>query len=296
MLPKNIAITRVNSGLLDRPVRALKRLLARKVAELVDFHAKTQELSRIAAQIEAQSLGDRLNDDQLAALTRGQDTTMLVEQRRKYFREADHSRTFHGIVVPRLEYLLDADPSIASVANIGCSYAYFDHRMATKYTTRQFFSVDVNPGLADINADLSAPNLSFMSGYALDMLEQGELAVDLVYMSSTATVIRNPELRRYLRALARRAKYVVVSEPVWLLPGGEVRAPRSTGPNTSLPAYVQRRPVTDEYVYICYNHDYGGLMEEAGFQVIEERFFRPEYTYLYWTVVIGQNLDGTLWA
>jgi hypothetical protein len=170
-----------------------------------------------------------------------------------------------------------------------------DSLLANDYPDVTFIGVDVNTDTVEKNADLKKSNLVIRSGYALDMLEEGNLSPDLVYLSSTATVIRNEELRRYLRAFLVRTKYVLFSEPIWPLPGDIVVNPRDVPADNSTPGYVQRDPLTSTYGYLCWNHNYAGLLENAGFQLVEYRFYRPSFTNLYWSLAFGQNSNSSLW-
>ena len=221
---------------------------------------------------------------------------MLVEQRKKAFRETDHRQSFHGIAYYAIEDLLAKDKTIRSVLNIGCNYGYMDSLLAKSHLKIQFNGVDVNDDTPQKNADIASSNLRFWAGYALDMLERGEISADLVYLSSTTTVIRNEEIRRYLRILKKTAKYVLFSEPNWPLPGNIITNPGKIPVTESVPAYVQREALTGSYAYLCWNHNYAGLLEAGGFDPIVNRFYRPEFTYLYWCVALGQNRDETLWS
>ena len=108
-------------------------------------------------------------------------------------------------------------------------------------------------------------------------------------------MIRNPELRTYARLIAQRAKYFLISEPVWALPGGEIIDPKMVHPLDSVPAYVQREPLTGDFGYLCWIHNYRAIIESAGFEVVEYRFYKPEIGSYYWCVVLGQNKDTSLW-
>ena len=115
-------------------------------------------------------------------------------------------------------------------------------------------------------------------------------------MSSTATVIRNKELKRYLNILSKTSKYVAFSEPIWPLPNNTMINPSSVNVDKSKPAYIQRHPITNEYGYMCYIHNYKSLLLQANFEPIIYKFYNPKFTYLYWVVAIGQNKNDLLWT
>jgi hypothetical protein len=273
----------------------LKIKIGAILAEFVDLYKARKELSDTASVVHAQSLPDRLSSSQFAQLRRHQTDTLDLELRKKAFRETDPKATFHGIAYRVLEDLLARDKSIRSVLNIGCNYAYMDWLLARKYPSVRFHGIDVNIDVPEINADLKLPNNAFYSGYALEMIENGQLSADAVYMSSTSTVIRHQELAKYAELISQFAKYYLFSEPIWILPGDEIVNPKSLQPLGSIPALVQRHPLTGNYGYLCWIHNYYEILDKAGFEVIDYRFYRPEFSHLYWCVALGENRNADLW-
>lgn len=288
------AISEVAAPPVD-PALASKLERGRELSESIDLYKARQELIDIAAVIQAQSLPDRLSPFQLKRLVKQQADTLHIEQRKQSYRTADVDKIFQGISYRAVVSLLKKDRSIKSTLNVGCNYAYMDWLMAKEFTDVDFNAIDVNDDLVEFNSDLKLPNTHFYSGYALEKIESGELKADLIYTSSASTVIRNQELRKYADLIARCAKYYVVSEPLWTLPGGEITDPKTIDPYQSVASYVQREPMTGDFGYLCYNHNYRAIMEDAGFETIEYRFFKPEFGGLYWCVVIGQNKNDKLW-
>lgn len=273
----------------------LRRTFGKWLYELIEPHRTARELIEYHQTQTLRSGRDRLSASQLAMLTKHQDDTMDVEVRKQYFLTSDHTRTLHGIVLPVLEKILKQDSSIKRTLNIGCNYAYMDFVLSKRFPDVMFQGVDVNPGLVELNADLRSANLRVRPGYALELVESGELQADLVYFSSTATVIRAPELQTYLRLLARNAKYVVFSEPIWRGQYGERVVPTDIPVGGSIPIYMQRHPDTEAIGYLCYAHNFRGLLEQAGFEVFNYRAFRPEFATLDWVVAAGQNRNHALW-
>ena len=120
-----------------------------------------------------------------------------VERRRIYFETTPIERTFQGQIIPLVEKILDADPAIRKVVNIGAHYAYSDGVLARKFPNVSFLGVDFAPNLSEFNAEFIGPNLQFRSGYALQMLLDDALDADMFIMSSTCVVIQNHELQAY---------------------------------------------------------------------------------------------------
>lgn len=247
------------------------------------------ELDHVAQVIEAQSFGlDRLSSEQLDQLKKHQESTMALEQRKNYFKTADHSKTFHGLIIPHIVSVLKSDAKLKSVLNIGCNYGYMDSIMAKQFPQVKFSGIDVNENIKEYNKDLILPNLEFISGYALEKLESNKLAADLVYFSSTATVIRNNELKKYFSILVNKSKYVAISEPIWPLPNKKIIAPHEISVQKSLPAFIQKNPLTSQFGYLCYVHNYKELLQNAGFKITYYNFFKPEFSYLSWVICIGE--------
>lgn len=275
---------------------SLKLKVGKFLSGAIDLYKARKELTDIASVVHAQALADRMSKSQFEQLRRHQTDTLALDIRKRDFRNTETTKSYQGIAYHVIDGLLERDRSVQSVLNIGCNYAYMDWLLAKKYPNVRFCGVDVNVDIPQINADLALPNTEFHSGYALEMLESGALGADLIYMSSTSTVIRNPELRKYLELISKRTKYCLFSEPIWRLPGDELRDPKTIHSQDSLPAFVQRDSLTGNFGYLCWNHNYRGMLEQAGFDVIEYRFYRPEFTQLYWCVALGENRNEALWT
>ena len=95
------------------------------------------------------------------------------------------------------------------------------------------------------------------------LLEKAELTPDLVYMTSTAVVIKNAELHRYASWVAKHGRYLVFNEPLYNLPGGGVIDPGSVPAAESLPAY-EYPPRGGIPGSLCWTHNYRGIAEAAG--------------------------------
>lgn len=244
----------------------------------------------------ADNNGARLSQAQFLELQDFQETAMDIEGRRKHFYKGDHSKTMHGIVPPLIETILKFDPSIRSVLDIGCNFAYMDHVMAKRFPHVQFYGVDVPRELEKINEELKLPNLKVRSGYALDLIERGELHADLCYFSTTAITIRTPELKAYLAEIAKFAKYVVFSESIYESPDKVSENPDTIDPDLSIPTFLQIHFPTNKRGYLCYVHNYRALVTQAGFDVFHYRVFIPSFVVQHWVLLAGRNRNSALWG
>ena len=205
-----------------------------------------------------------------------------------------HQQISEGIAYQIIRELILADPSIRSSLNLGCDYAYIDWLLARQFDAVTFRAVGTIANFQEINSELQLNNLEFYAGHALELLESGKLNGDIVYTSSAATELRNAELRDYSQLIAQKAKYWLMSEPVWTLPGGEIIDPKSVHPFDSMPAHVQRKPLSGDFMCLHWIHNYRAIIESAGFHLVEYRFYKPEYCLHAWCVVLGQNTDENL--
>lgn len=229
------------------------------------------EMRRIQEHYDRRRHLDRLTPEELKAMVAFQVAQQDIENRRDYFKTTPLERTFQGQVIPLVETLLGQDPGVRSVMNIGVRYAFSDHAMAARFPEVQFIGVDFMPNLAEMNADLRRDNLRFVSGYALDLIEKGDLRADLIFFSSTALTINNAELRRYLRLIAARARYFIVNEPLHHAPDGSLPNPLGLPVDGSVSVRIQPGVANNPPPNII--HNYAALAEEAGFEVLHHRIF-----------------------
>lgn len=177
-------------------------------------------------------------------------------------------------VTPLIRRVLDSDPSVKSVLNVGVKIAYFDSELALDYPDRQFYGVDFMRRVVEFNARYAQPNLHLISGYAREMLEKDEISADLVFFSSTAVIIRNKELRKDLQLIRKKAKYVVLNEPMYTFPNSrDIVDPSAVPINQSYllatpdipPGYDPPAPENRSLVFV---HNYAAMLQEAGFEVV----------------------------
>lgn len=178
---------------------------------------------------------------------------------------------------------------VRSVANIGARVDKVSALLAPRFPEISFISVDFQANLAEHNAGLApAPNWTFLSGYALDLMKAGRLRADAYYLSSTACILNNAELDAYIAEFAKSARLVVVNEPWW---------PRLHSLNPFILPRPEDVPVDAPYCagqYSKYHHNYVAKFERAGFRVISSEIVENPRNRRYYAiqVVAGRDQDA----
>ena len=234
-----------------------------------------RELERINAHYRRfyeDSRADHLSAEELTMWTNRIDKLEHMEDRRAEFLTTPVNKTKHGIVVDLVEMLLRHDPSIRSVIEVGVYWGYVIDHLAGRHPTVSFTGTDIGRDTLAINVEFKRPNLEFRIGYALDMLESCQITGDVVFFNATATRFRINELKRYLRATGRQARYVVFSEPLVHLPGGLVIDPAKLSLKESRPTSLSSEEWPPQYV-----HNYRALAEQAEFRTLHYRVYEPSF-------------------
>jgi hypothetical protein len=156
-----------------------------------------------------------------------------------------------ALALPMIERVAAALPRGVRLIEIGAGNGDVCAHLAREFPEIQVVGVDLSTVVAQRKHEL--PNLRFIQGYALDLLEDGELDGDLVFAASTFVVFTPLELAGYCRALASRARRVILNEPTW----GEHAATRDG------PAFSRHLELA------IWHHNYAGYLADAGFQVVE---------------------------
>jgi hypothetical protein len=250
----------------------------------------SDELGALEARDAARRDRDRLSPEELAETVAFQVAVEDLPFRRGHFRDTPLHLTIQGQAVPLVEAIIRQDRGVRSVMDIGVRYAYIDALLAAKFPDVEFVGIDFMPNLRELNADFTQANLRFVTGYALELLEQDRLRADVAVMVDTALTINNLELRRYFRLLAERTRYVVIDDPLHRSPGGGVEDPLSLDVGRSLPVYTPPVKITTLPGPLCYRHNYKAMLEEAGFDVMHYKVFRlGHYDLSLVTVVARRN-------
>jgi hypothetical protein len=239
----------------------------------------------------ARSPGSRLTESEISALKTWMLNVQDRELRRTYFHTTNIENTFQGLLIPLIDGILERDETVKKVVNVGSNYAYVDGLLARKYPDVRFVGVDFAANLVEYNQEFAAQNLEFRSGYALDFLESGHLAPDVLMFSSCAYEIKNAEIRRYCAAIPIGA-YVVFNEPLYNLPGGGIVDPLDVSPAESIAVYSHVGASPGEYGPLGITHNYKKIIEEENFEVLHYRAFRPSFTDLRMVNVIGRKIKA----
>jgi hypothetical protein len=232
----------------------------------------------------------RLSSAQVQELTAYLDQVKDLDIRRDFFARTEIDKTFGGIATRLAKSVIDRF-SIKSVINIGAYYGFVDHLLAQQYPDVRFVAVDFIDEYERYNAEFALPNLSFVSGYPIELMESGALHADLVIFSATAAEIMNPELRCYLNLLRQNTKYLVLSEPLYNMPDGSVIDPKTVSSTSSVAAYAQPDYLPHLKGPIAHIHNYWELLQESGFKILHYRAYKPDFTDIRWIEIVATVND-----
>lgn len=154
-------------------------------------------------------------------------------------------------------------PDIRVVANIGARVDLASEALAQMHPQVTFYSVDFQRNLAEHNAGLrQSANWRFLSGYALDLVRNGNLKADLIFFTGTAFLFNNTELDAFLDAFAEsKVRFIVLNEALF----PDVKSLRY---GFKLPENI---PIDDPYVSGAsgqYMHNYLLKLERHGYRIV----------------------------
>jgi hypothetical protein len=244
----------------------------------------------IAARELSRLTNGRLSSAQVRELTSYLDQVKDLDIRRDFFARTAIDKTFGGIAIRLAKSVIDRF-SIKAVTNIGAYYAFVDHALARQYPDVRFVAVDFIDEYERYNAEFALPNLSFVSGYSIELIESGRLHADLVIFSATAAEIMNPELHRYLDLLRQNAKYLILSEPLYNMPDGGVVDPKSVSSTSSIAAYAQPDYLPHLKGPVAHIHNYWKLLQESGFKILHYRAYKPDFADIRWIEIVATVND-----
>jgi hypothetical protein len=290
---QNISDTNIEYSRLQKFFWNIRVAIGKQVNQFVKPASDLELVEKRALVMAARSPGAKLSEGEIARLRRYMLDVQDRELRRDYFISTPIERTFQGLLLPIIELVLNSDSAIKTVANVGASYAHVDNLLAQRYPSIDFIGVDFAANLAEYNSEFNRENLKFESGYAMEMLEQGRLKADVFFFGNAAYEIKNLEIRRYFELFrSSGAKYVVLNEPIYPLPGGAIVDPMSVSVEESKPVYSHQGIGVSRHGPLGRVHNYKGMLEEAGFEVIHYHAFRPDFTDLRVVHVIGKGRDS----
>ncbi len=216
-----------------------------------------------------------------------------IVNRLSVFETRPIERSMQGSIMPLLRRLLQEDPSIRSMTEIGAYHAYVLNVIANEFPQIELHGVDIHPNMERINAAFTAPNLRFTSGYAVDMLKRGELKGDVFLFISTATRLKHAELRQCLTLIAGHAKYIVFNELLTPLPGGLVLEPADLPSDSSVPVVYRGSSKESPPILM---HNYKGMAESLGYTVLHYHTYLPSFTDIHRLYMIAKAPEIALTA
>lgn len=230
-------------GILGRLAAAFCSGHAGRLGQNYHIYAENKDLDRISSIALRYYSDDSLHGYGDAEFTRA-DGKALVDQQR-------------GLVIPLVAAAVERDrPKL--VLEIGTGNGDVVAHLAALRPSAQFVGCDLS--VTNAAAKHRLPNLSFVKGYALDLLREGRIAPDAVFASSTFCVFTPKELQAYLDAM-RGVRRLIVSDPVTF---GNVHT-RDARP---------RSRHMDQYMWW---HNYFGYLAAAGFRI--EHFETRRFVY-----------------
>jgi hypothetical protein len=122
-----------------------------------------------------------------------------------------HLSTQHEIV-PVIDHLLRTDDSARTIIDVGSHYAKIYRSLCRDHPDVAWHGIDFPANLETVNADIKTENMTFHVGYPLEWIEATDLAIDIASFNRIFCVVTADEVRRYLKALRRKARFVVFAE------------------------------------------------------------------------------------
>jgi SAM-dependent methyltransferase len=218
---------------------------AGRLGQNYHIYAENKNVDRISAIARRYYGDDSLHGYGDAEFTRA-DGKALVDQQR-------------GLVIPLVAAAVERDrPKL--VLEIGTGNGDVIAHLAALHPAVQFVGCDLS--VKNAAGKHRVPNLSFVKGYALDLLQDRTLSPDMVFASSTFCVFTPKELQAYLDAM-RGIGRLIVSDPVNF---GNVHT-RDARP---------RSRHMDQYMWW---HNYFGYFTAAGFRIEHHETRRFDYSW-----------------
>ena len=242
----------------------------------VDDSARQKEIETRLAKWYEHSPPDRLSPAEIEDFSNAWSWEELAkhrDERKSSYAERPIETTFQGMLFPMIRKVMQLDPNLKSMLAIGCRYAYDLHLIGKEYPALHLSGVDLHVGLDRLNEEF--PEITIHQGYALEMLERGEIGADICTFVSTATCFKPREMDAYFTALAKQSKYVILNELVDQLPSGRVPNPGTI--EDSVPSLYKGS--SDQTVHFI--HNYKASAERAGFKVLHHRAYKPDWTDVY---------------
>lgn len=166
-----------------------------------------------------------------------------------------------GLILPIIEASIQEEESknddSSIIVEIGTGNGDISSYLAKKYSAQTFTGIDFSVATAQRKHG-HIKNLTFMKGYALDILENHSIQGDIVFASSTFILFTPKELKSYIALIKQNGfSQIILNEPTW---GG----------------YIQNNNddvVSKHLEKFCWHHNYCGYLKEAGYVIKDFNYF-----------------------
>ncbi len=267
--------------------RDARRRIGNWICSFVDPVTQSNFINHRYYVKKARSPGARLSQAEIQRWRNYMMSVQEIESRRKYFETVDIENTFQGTFLELFDKAVETIPNLKRVGNIGVNYAFIDHLIAKRHPDIGFVGIDIMNNVAEANAHLALPNLNFISGYALDILEEAGVEFDALMMSSVAYEVKTVELQEYFNIAGSKGVSFILNEPIYLMPGGRVVDPDTVPVDDAMPVYSYEGRLRREPGPLAVVHNYRGMLQKAGYDIMYYRVYRPHFTNLRMVQVIA---------
>jgi hypothetical protein len=237
--------------------------------------SRTYKIYETQLNSENNAYGGRLTSQEVAEITQyqidrvGEDHALRTEQQQLSSDLVQSPKMVYQHAAKLCKQVLD-DPTIKinSLANIGARVDIVSSYLAANYPKIQFTSVDFQPDLDKHNQLLpQSSNWSFLSGYALDLFENGQLKCDLALFSSTVILFRYQELMDYLKVMKSIGVKALVFNDAWWHP--------------SSPETLDPKKVYVAGPHSTYHYNLPAILSEFGYETKLSQFVDCQEMNLY---------------
>lgn len=167
-----------------------------------------------------------------------------------------------GLMLPLLEEsLTEKQGKMEKVIEIGCGNGDVLAYLAKRFP--DFFFTGVDFFVSNARAKHGKiDNLTFVKGYALELLESEQLKGDILFASSTFCNFTPKELAKYLNLIKKKGiTEIILSDPVW---HGYVQENNST----VISKHIERS---------VWYHNYCGYLRSSGYKISDFSFFHYKH-------------------
>jgi hypothetical protein len=127
----------------------------------------------------------------------------------------DLKSTVHWGIVDLIQHTID-NHEIRKICEIGCYYSIVGKYITDINEDVEYIGIDFPENLEEANAPLSNDRHKFVSGYPLNYIKEND-GLDIAAFNRVFCVMSNQEMRRYLKALKSKVRFIVFNEVVKII-------------------------------------------------------------------------------